>query len=85
MNLFRVDGCRPIWAESANDAAEITAGRMARREYGRRARVGTLRCDCWTQDNSVVTWEAFIGRKTGLHETTGRNVWFQTVFVEAAP
>ena len=36
---------RPIVAETAREAAEIAAGRVARRLYGRRGRVGALRLE----------------------------------------
>lgn len=74
---FTTDSTRPIEAESRNEAAEIAALRLARRYYGhRKARVGALRCDSWNQANTVWHYEAYIGRKTGLRETSGHNVRF---------
>lgn len=60
----------------ARDAANI----LARRMYGKRGTVVTLRLDSWSKTSS--TWEAFIGRSPTAAEArkygdgvTGRNVW----------
>ena len=60
----------------ARDAANI----LARREFGRRGTVVTLRLDSWSKTSS--TWEAFIGRSPTAAEArkygngvTGHNVW----------
>jgi hypothetical protein len=62
----------------ARSAAEI----LARRIYGKRGVVGTLRLDSWTADGSSHTYEAFLGvgptqaaRRRGANGITGRNVW----------
>jgi hypothetical protein len=67
----RADSERP-----ARDAANI----LARRMYGRRGTVCTLRLDSWSETSS--TWEAFIGRSPTAAEArksgngvTGHNVW----------
>jgi len=60
----------------ARDAANI----LARRMYGKRGVVCTLRLDSWSKTSS--TWEAFIGRAPTASErrkygngVTGHNVW----------
>lgn len=60
----------------ARDAADI----LARRMYGKRGTVVTLRLDSWSQATS--TWEAFIGRSPTTRErrkygngVSGNNVW----------
>jgi len=63
----------------AKDAAEI----LARRMYGKRGTVGSLRFDSSCGDSS--TYEAFIGAaptaaqtKRGDNGITGKNVWIYT-------
>ncbi len=62
----------------ARDAANI----LARRMYGKRGTVVTLRLDSWSEDGKAHTWEAFIGREPTASErrkygpgVTGHNVW----------
>lgn len=62
---------------TVRDAANI----LARREFGRRGTVVTLRIDSRSSDGSS-TWEAFIGREPTDSErrkygpgVTGHNVW----------
>ena len=67
----RADSEHPV-----RDAANI----LARRMYGKRGTVVTLRLDSWSETSS--TWEAFIGREPTASErrkygpgVTGHNVW----------
>jgi len=67
----RADSETPAW-----DAAKI----LARRMYGKRGTVVTLRLDSWSKTSS--TWEAFVGRSPTTRErrkygygVTGNNVW----------
>lgn len=77
MPLFSSSGHRAVTAEGATSAADIFAGREARRAYGRRGYCRVLRLDCWTQDGLSHTFQAFIGRDVpGSQGTTsGRDVW----------
>jgi len=76
MTTYRTGRCRPIIADSAREAAEIFAARLARRAYGRRGYARTLNCTGWSQDGSFREFEAFLGYRTGPHETTGHNEYF---------
>ena len=62
----------------ARDAANI----LARRMYGKRGTVVTLRLDSWSEDGKSATWETFIGRAPTAADVrkygngvTGRNIW----------
>ena len=62
----------------ARDAANI----LARRMYGKRGTVVTLRLDSWSEDGTSHTYEAFIGRSPTASEArkygngvSGRTVW----------
>ena len=81
MKAFRCEKHKPVYADTMQDAAEIFALRKAIAEFGRRAQVGALRMDCWAQDGRFAEFEAFIGRPSGLNQTTGYNVHF-TVFAK---
>ena len=76
MTTYLSNGFRSIQAEGMKDAAEIFALRQARKEYGKAATVRTLNIRAHAQDNSFAEFEAFIGRRTGKHETTGHNLHF---------
>lgn len=79
MFKFTTDSTRPIIAESRREAAEIAAGRLARKGFGKNGRVGALREDGW---NSMMTrYQAFIGRRTAPNQISGHNVWI-TVYSE---
>jgi hypothetical protein len=73
-------GHRSVRADSASEAAAIFGAREARRAYGRRGYVRTMRLDCWTENGSSHTFEAFIGYDVGGGTTSGRNVW---IYVDA--
>lgn len=83
MTTYRADGFRPIHkstdmygeVQNVSDAAALFAGRLARREYGRRAYCRTIRADSWAMDGSSHTFEAFIGTDDEQGNTVGRNVW----------
>ena len=55
----------------ARRAAEI----LARREYGRRAGVGTFRLDSYAADGSSHTYQAFVGRPAPDGGMNGHNIW----------
>lgn len=63
----------------ARAAAEI----IARRMYGQRGVVGTMRLDSYAPDGSSHTYEAFVGvgptmadrKKYGANGLTGKNIW----------
>jgi len=67
---------RKFRAQDSNDAAQRVARAIARRVYGRRGIVRTLRCDAWCATGSVRHFEAFLGVLNGPHETTGANFRF---------
>ena len=75
MKKYTCSDTRPIICEDQSSAASIAAGRIARRIFGKSARVGALRCDSWASDGSSATYEAFVGRKCA-DGITGKNVWF---------
>jgi len=77
MPKFIAHGFRAVTAASASEAAEIFAGRAARRRYGRNAYCRTLRLDSWTQDGRQHNYQAFIGRSVrGAPGTTsGCDEW----------
>ena len=61
MARYVCGGFRAVEADGPTDAAQVFAGRLARRRYGRSGIVGTLRRDSWTEDGASVTFESFIG------------------------
>ena len=73
---YECDNHRAVEAEDIREAAEIFADRKARAVYGRAGYARTLRADSWCMDLSFTCNEAFIGRTTGPHETTGHNIRF---------
>ncbi len=73
---YSTNGCRSVQAESMRVAAETFATRMARREFGRQGYARTCNLTSWSQDGSLGEYHAFIGYRTGQHETTGRDVQF---------
>jgi len=80
MNTYRSPGFRDVSAADMNAAAEIFAGRAARKTYGRRAYARTCNLESWSQDNTLGEYNAFIGYSTGRNETTGSNTRF-TVYL----
>jgi len=82
-DTFYCPGHRRLVADSAREAAQVFAGREARREFGKRAYVRVLRLDSWTENGHSHTFEAFIGRDVAPNECSGRNVWIHVDRVEA--
>ncbi len=83
MTTYRSKGYKPVEADTIDDAAEIFAGRAARKAFGRKGFMRTLRIDSWTDGGRSATFQAFIGY-TPRHEpmtTTGWDEWF-TVFAK---
>lgn len=77
MKTYKCDSCRSIQASSLSEAARLAAERIARRNYGRRAEVGALRADSYSQDGSSFSYEAFIGRPNRRERSiSGGNVRF---------
>jgi hypothetical protein len=74
MNKYTCEGMRPVLAESFTEAAQVFAARMARKNYGKKSNVGALRLDSHPPDHSYAIFDAFIGYRSGLNETTGHNV-----------
>jgi hypothetical protein len=69
-------GTKRVRAHSAEEAANVFAERKARKAYGRRGYVRTLRMDSWAQSGTSATFEAFIGHDGSEPRTTvGHNVW----------
>jgi hypothetical protein len=81
MRQFRCAGLRGIRSDDGREAAHIFATRLAKKKYGRSAYVRTLNVDSYSQDGSVSNYQAFVGVRTGSHETTGSNIYF-TVFTD---
>lgn len=79
MPRFTSDGLAPVQAKSAEEAAEIFANRLARREFGRRGYCRTLRLDSWTRDGTLHVFEAFIGKSLpgDPFTTAGHNSWIR--------
>lgn len=73
--LWRCNDFRPVRAESASEAARCFADRLARRVWGKRGYMRTIRLDCWAENGRSYTFESFIGYSSGQGETTGRNEW----------
>jgi len=76
MKNYTSSGFRNVQAESMKEAAEIFANRAARRKYGRSAYSRTCTQQSHSQDGSLAEYSAFIGYKTGQHETSGSNIQF---------
>jgi hypothetical protein len=73
--MYKTDGCKSVDTETALEAAEIIAGRIARRQYGRRGYCRVLRMESWSADHSHSEYSAFLGYKRN-GETIGSNVRF---------
>jgi hypothetical protein len=78
---FRSPGYRAVEAGSAPEAAEIFARRQARRDYGKRGYVRTMRHDCQTENGMSHTFQAFIGYNVERTLCSGRNIW---IYVDQA-
>lgn len=85
MTRYISEGFQPIRRSdevaSFNDAADIFANRLARRELGKRGYARIVRPDSWSEDGTSATYQVFIGTderpfgRNGSVETVGRNVW----------
>lgn len=78
MKTYSCSGFRNVRVEDnqdMRDAAEVFAGREARKAYGRSGYCRTLRLDGWSQDGTRATYEGFIGYSDGNGGTIGKNVW----------
>ena len=80
MEKYLSNGHQAVLAESMKEAANIFANRKARAIFGRWAYARTCELESYSQDNSLGEFNAFIGYRTGLGETTGKNVRF-TVYI----
>ena len=79
---FRCEGFRNVQADNAQEAAEVFANRLARKEFGKTGYARTLNLNSWTEDRKCFTYNSFIGYSTGRNETTGRNEWLYVSVVE---
>lgn len=76
MTQYRANGFRgTVEAEDFREAAAIFAGRMARKDYGRRGYCHHTRLDSWAEDGFSATVQTFIGRDVKNSGCEGRNVW----------
>ena len=66
-------------AISFGDAAEIFAGRAARRCYGPRGYSQALMCHSSGIDAPTATYEVFIGRDVADGHMQGHNIWLTIV------
>lgn len=74
MHHYTCEGLRGVRCNDKTEAANIFADRLAKKKYGRTAYARTLRINAW---NSTSTeYGAFVGVRTGNHETTGSNIHF---------
>jgi hypothetical protein len=67
---------RSVVTDDMREAAMTFAGRIARRNYGRRGVVRVLRQDCTNQDCTLAEYEAFVGLTDRQNQTTGHNIRF---------
>jgi len=73
-STYICSGFRPVKAESNKEAANIFANREARNRYGRGGYCLGATASSWSQDGSLVEYEAFIGyTPRGQHNTTVGN------------
>lgn len=76
MKRYISNGHKNVLAESMKEAANIFANRKAKAIFGRWAYARTCELEGWSQDNSLGEFNAFVGYRTGVGETTGKNVRF---------
>ena len=82
MNKYTTSGFRPVRAETMKEAAEIFAGRAARKAFGKKGYVRICNLESYSQDNTLGEYNAFIGYRTGQGETTGVNERFTVLLLE---
>jgi len=79
-STYICSGFRPIKAESNKEAAEVFANREAHNRYGRKGYSLGATASSWSQDGSLVEYEAFIGyTPSGEHNVTVGNNYRFTV------
>jgi hypothetical protein len=76
MNKYTCNGFKRVEAETMNEAAGIFASRAAKRHYGRSAYCRTCTQGSYSDGGGFAEYNAFIGRTSGLNETSGRNFNF---------
>lgn len=75
--MITCENHRPvITTDDLREAAEIIANRKARALYGKTGYARTCTLESWSEDGKIGEFNAFIGYRTGLNQTTGRNVRF---------
>lgn len=83
--MFTCENHRPVTTtDDMREAAEIIATRKARALYGSSGYARTCTMEGWSIDGSIGEFNAFIGYRTGSHQTTGRNVRFTVTHREVA-
>ena len=87
MKKYTTSGCQAVTAENMSEAAEIFAGRMARKKYGKTGYCRTCNLESWSQDQTLGEFNAFIGyTPAGKHNrgtTVGGNIRFSVRTEEA--
>jgi hypothetical protein len=80
MKKYTTSGCQAVKAESMSEAAEIFAGRIARKKYGKTGYSRTCNLESWSEDQTLGEYNAFIGyTPAGKHNqgtTVGGNIRF---------
>lgn len=76
MNTYLCSGMRNVEAEGIREAAEIFAGRMARRKFGKRGVALYPNMGGYDPRMRFAEFTAFIGCKSGQSETTGSDIHF---------
>ena len=76
MNTYSANGFRPVQANEMKDAAEVFAGRLARKQFGRKGYCRICRLDGWDEQGRFGEYEVFIGYNGAERGTTvGHNEW----------
>lgn len=73
MKRYVTSGCRALRANCIREAAEVFALRIARRHFGRRARIGALNCVGWCPLGTFRQFSVFVGYRSAPNELTGKN------------
>ena len=85
MKKYTTSGCQSVKAESMSEAAEIFSGRIARKKYGKTGYSRICNLECWSEDQTLGEYNAFIGyTPAGKHNqgtTVGGNIRF-SVYAE---
>jgi hypothetical protein len=78
MKTFTCDNHKAVEIDSMEQAATIFALRKATAKFGKQARVGALRMDCWDENGRFAEFDAFIGYRPDpkRNEISGHNVRF---------